>query len=78
MARAARHDVDPTVRHFERSAGEIEIERFREFCDVRRKSPLQLRERGRDRVHLVGRSVRGVAAGIIRLRPAPAAGVVEA
>src|SRR5580700_6027984 len=76
--RAARHDVDPAIGHFEFAGAQIPLDRGGKGGDVALEFlPQQLKGR-RDRLKTMHRSVGGIAAPIVFLGPPASRGIVQA
>ena len=82
VRRAARHYIDPAIRHRQRlvarCSAQIELQFARETRHLPVKPALQLRESRRDAMHMVCRRIRRIAAGIIAGGPAPPGHVIVA
>jgi len=72
-----RHHVHPAIGHLELAPREVEVERAREATHVHVDALLQLRERGRHPVQARRRTVRGVSARVVSLRPRAPGAVLE-
>ena len=72
------HDVDPAIGHLDFPAPQVHVQKFREYSDAPRNLLFQLDEGGRHLVQLGQRSIRGVTAGVILLRPFSAGLIVLA
>src|SRR5258708_8131005 len=76
--RAWRHDVDPAVGHIEFAALQIPFDRRGKVCNVAFELFAQRLKSGRDSLESMHRTVGGVAAQIVLVRPHAADRVVEA